>query len=58
MDTEKEVFGLLSRLEALTREADEVAASAQRINAELVSIQRDLYKVLNPSAKGTNDTHA
>jgi len=58
MNTEKEVFSLLSRLEALTREADEVAASAQRINAELVSIQRDLYKVLNPSAKGTNDTHA
>lgn len=58
MNTEKEVFSLLSRLEALTREADEMAASAQRINAELVSIQRDLYRMLNPSANGTNGTHA
>ncbi len=55
---ENELLKLLSRLDVLTREADEISALAHRVNAELISIQRELYQRLNPSAKRTNDTHA
>lgn len=54
-----ELLKLLSRLDVLTKEADEVAASAHRINAELVLLQRELYQRLNPSAKDLhNEIHA
>ncbi|MGN0453093.1 MAG: hypothetical protein ACI4GZ_04745 [Ruminococcus sp.] len=56
--SEKEFLKLLSRLDVLTREADEISAAAHRVNAELVSIQRELYQRLNPTAQGTNETHA
>lgn len=56
--SEKEFLKLLSRLDVLTREADEISATAHRVNAELVSIQRELYQRLNPSAQGANETHA
>lgn len=56
--SEKEFLKLLSRLDVLTREADDISAAAHRVNAELVSIQRELYRWLNPSAKRTNGTHA
>ncbi len=54
-----ELLKLLSRLDVLTKEADEVAASVHRINAELVLLQRELYQRLNPSAKDRhNEIHA
>lgn len=56
--SEKEFLKLLSRLDVLTREADEISAAAHRVNAELVSIQRELYQRLNPSAKERNEIHA
>ncbi len=55
--SEKAFLELLSRLDVLTREADKISEVANRVNAELVSIQQELYQWFNPSAKQCNETH-